>query len=158
MPTTPIPHATAEDAALRLLQAELAKLKVLVQEYGRLDAGVASDTDLGARVGRIGGRMQAIVQFERELMLPRLHDAALRRSADAQVDDVLQHVEQLAAQCAEDQAVSAEEMLALSRHFEAHVQLLLERIWPCLEQHDRLPIEEELAEWRARWQQEEAAD
>src|SRR5690606_30658564 len=89
MPTTPIPHATAEDAALRLLQAELAKLKVLVQEYGRLDAGVASDTDLGARVGRIGGRMQAIVQFERELMLPRLHDAALRRSADAQVDDVL---------------------------------------------------------------------
>lgn len=156
----PTPSHTAADeaAALRLLHGEIAKLQALVQEYIRLDAGVASDADLGARVGRIGGRMQAIVQFESELMLPRLDDPALKRSAQAQVDDVLQHVEQLAAQSAGDQPVSSAEMLALASHFEAHVQLLLERIWPRLEQHEQLPLEEELAEWRARWQQEEAAD
>lgn len=157
MATLPTPPTTA-DAPVHLLQSELTKLKVLVQEYGRLDAGTASDTDLSARFGRIGGRMQAILQFERELVLPRLDDGALRRCGQAQSDDVLQHLERLAAQSAEDQPVSTDEMLALSQHFDAHMQLLLERLWPCLEQQERLPIEEELAEWRARWQQEEAAD
>lgn len=155
----PIPHpAATDDTGLILLQGELAQIKSLVQEYGRLDAGVASDTDLGARAARIGGRMQAIVQFERELMLPRLDDGVLQRRTEAQVEDVLQHIEALAAQSAEQQSPSSAEMLALASHFEAHMQWLLNEVWPSLEQHEHAPMEEELAEWRARWRQEEAAD
>src|SRR5690606_24159765 len=105
-----------------------------------LDAGSASQTDLGARLSRIGGRMQAILQFERALMLPRLDDAALRRTAEAQVEDLLQHIEQLAAPRADQEAASAAETLALSAHFDAHLQLLTERVWNALHTQDRLPL------------------
>ena len=158
MPIPLTPPAATDDTALQLLQTELAKLNTLVEEYTRLDAGIASDTDLTARAGRIGGRMQAIVQFENELMLPRLEEPALQRAAQAQLEDVLQHVQHLAAQGADSQAANAAEMLALSSHFEAHMQWLLAHVWPKLEQHEQLPLEEELAEWRARWRQDETAD
>src|SRR5690606_40829225 len=53
----------------------------------------------------------AIVQFETEFMLPRLDDAPLRRTAEAQAEDLLQHVQRLAEQTANNDAPCSDEML-----------------------------------------------
>lgn len=147
-----------DTSALQLLQADVDRLDALVQQYMCLDPSEASPSDLGARVSRIGGRMQAILQFETELMLPRLTDAALRRCAQAQSEDMLQHVQRLAELTANDHVASAQEMQALADHFRAHAQLLTQRVWPALQAQDQLPLGSEWAQWRAHRLQDEAAD
>lgn len=147
----------ADTCALLALQADVARLDALVHDYMGLDA-TASPADLGARVSRIGGRIQAILAFECELMLPRLDDLAMRRTAEAQAEDMLRHVQDLAEQTANNQIASPAEMLALGEHFQAHAQWLTQRVWSALQAQDRLPLGSEWALWRAHRLQDEAAD
>lgn len=148
---------TSTDAPSPSLDGELNRLLQLFAEYQRLAADGTSRTDLGARSGRIGGRVQSIAQFETETLLPMLNDPALRGETDRQIDDLQQRVERLAERSVENER-SDRDMAALAVALQAHAQWLSGSVWPLLSQGDLDRLSVELGESRARWLQDEAPD
>ncbi|NIM41117.1 MAG: hypothetical protein GTN84_08430 [Hydrogenophaga sp.] len=139
------------------LDEELNRLLGLFAEYQRLAADGTSRTDLGARVGRIGGRVQAIAQFEAESLLPLLGDAALREEAGRQIEDLRERVERLAERSVDNER-SDRGVAALAVALQAHAQWLSRSAWPVLAEGDVEQLRAALGEARARWQQDEAPD
>jgi hypothetical protein len=148
---------TSTDTPAPSLDGELNRLLQLFAEYQRLAADGTSRTDLGARVGRIGGRVQSIARFEHQTLLPRLSDPALRGEAERQIDDLCQRVERLAERSVDNQR-SDRDMAALAVAVQAHAQWLSGSVWPGLSPGDLERLGTELGEARARWLQDEAPD
>lgn len=149
--------ALTTPAPLLPLEQEFDKLMRLFAEYDRLAADGTGPTDLGARLGRIGGRVRAIVQFEHERVLPRLPAPAVRGETESQIADLQARVERLAARAA-DQAHTEREMRALAQALRTHAHWQQRHVWPRLGESDLSFLETELAEWRAGWLQDEAPD
>lgn len=148
---------TTTPAPLLPLEQEFDKLVRLFAEYERLVADGTGPTDLGARLGRIGGRVQAIVQFEHERVLPRLPTPALRGETESQIADLQARVERLAARAA-DNAHTQREMHALAQALRTHAHWQQRHVWSRLKEGELSQLEAELAERRADWLQDEAPD
>lgn len=141
--------STSTDSPSPSLDGELNRLLQLFAEYQRLAASGTSRTDLGARMGRIGGRVQSIAQFESDTLLPMLSDPALRGETDRQIDELLQRVERLAERSVENER-SDRDMAALAVALQAHAQWLSASVWPLLSQGDLDRLSAALGESRAR--------
>jgi hypothetical protein len=148
---------TTTPAPLLPLEQEFDKLARLFAEYERLAADGTNPTDLGARLGRIGGRVRALAQFERERVLPRLSAPALRDETQSQIADLQARVEHLAARAA-DNAHTQREARALAQALRTHANWQQRHVWPRLPEGDLPPLAAELAQWRADWLQDEAPD
>ena len=148
---------TATPSPLPALEQEFDRLARLFAEYERLvDAGTGP-TDLGARLGRIGGRVRAIVGFEQDEVLPRLPAPALRGETESQLADLLARVERLASRVS-DLAHTEREARALAQALHTHAAWQRHHVWPRLAGDQRSFLETELAERRAAWLQDEAPD
>lgn len=140
------------------LQTEHDRLQRLFDEYRQLAREQTPCSDLAARALRIGGRLRGLLAFEREHLLAGLPDRALLWQCGTQIDALLGQIEGLAERTA-DQAATERSMAALARAFQAHAVWQSIWLWPALPGDAPLePLREALAEARAAWLQDEAAD